>query len=431
MINRFNAFILTLVLLIGVVSGGRAEAQAPAPAPTAPRPTAQTPAPASTSAAARPAVPAAPVRVAKEGEVESVPIKCWWRADRTAIRVGERFALVLTCGVIEAGNISVAAAVNELEPGAISITPFEAVSGVRREDVVVPPWRYFQFEYSVRLLSVGFFGHDINIPALTVTYNIQAPGGGSQGRDMTYMLPALPMRVLSIVPRTANDIRDASGLTFASVESRRFRASLSQVVAWVFFAFAGVLLALGAVRLFGDLRGRDVKATRPVPMTAVLAHSLGTLTDVKAAANRGGWTPELASRALTALRIGGAHALGKSVAQQFVDAGVAERKGQLTVRTGLIRRRRALVSAATTSQSISSRLERGPAVRARLQTALVQLASALKAFSVAAYARGETFDGPALDAALDEGMQATRQLRMRAAWPMRTLASVARTFTGF
>jgi hypothetical protein len=324
------------------------------------------------------------------------------------------------------------AAVNQLEPGAISITPFEAVSGVRRDDVVVPPWRYFQFEYSVRLLSDGFFGQDINIPPLTVTYNIQAPGGTSQGRDMTYILPALPMRVLSIVPKNANDIRDASGLTFASVESRRFKASLAQVVAWILFAFAAVLVALGAVRWWGDVRGRDVKATRPMPVSAVLAHSLSALADVKAAAGRGGWTPELASRALAALRIGGAHALGKPVAQQFVGADAAERGGQLSVRTGLVRRRRALVSAATTSRAISARLERGPAAGARLQTLLVQLSSALKVFSVAAYARGGGQpDGPALDAALDEGIQATRQLRMRAAWPMRTLESVARTFTGF
>ena len=93
-------------------------------------------------------------------------------------------------------------AVNQLEPGAVSLTPFEAVSGNRHEDVVVPPWRYIQFEYSMRLLSEGFFGQDVNIPSLTVTYNLQSPGAVStEGRDQTYVLPALPMRVLSIVPR--------------------------------------------------------------------------------------------------------------------------------------------------------------------------------------------------------------------------------------
>src|SRR5918994_1080062 len=115
-------------------------------------------------------------RAPRPGEVESDPIRCWWKADRSAIRVGERFTLVLTCGVIETSGITVVPAVNQLEPGAISLTPFEAVAGIRHEDVVVPPWRYIQYEYAMRLLSEGYIGHDVNIPALTVTYNLQSPG---------------------------------------------------------------------------------------------------------------------------------------------------------------------------------------------------------------------------------------------------------------
>ena len=168
----------------------------------------------------------------KEGEVQSDPIKCWWKADRTAVRVGERFGLVLTCAVIEAGPITVVPVLNQLEPGALSITPFEVVSGARGEDMVASPWRYVQFDYSVRLLSDGFFGQDVMIPGVTVTYNLQT-AGGTQGRDQTYVLPSLPMRILSLVPKSASDIRDASGQTFASIASRRFRSSLAHVLAWV------------------------------------------------------------------------------------------------------------------------------------------------------------------------------------------------------
>ena len=84
--------------------------------------------------------------------------------------------LVLTCGVIEAGQIDRGADVTQLEGGAIQLTPFEVVSATRRADVVAPPWRYVQFEYGVRLLSDGFFGQDVNIPALTVTYNFRTAG---------------------------------------------------------------------------------------------------------------------------------------------------------------------------------------------------------------------------------------------------------------
>src|SRR5262245_46614039 len=189
-------------------------------------------------------------RAPRPGEVESDPIRCWWKAAGGAIRIGERFTLVLTCGVIETSTIKVVPAVNQLEPGAVSLTPFEAVAGNRHEDVVVPPWRYIQYEYSMRLLNEGFFGQDVAVPALTVTYNLQSPGtGNTEGRDQTYLLPPIPMRVLSIVPRTAADIRDESGQTFANMESRRNRATAEIVAASIAFAFAGVLTALALVTL--------------------------------------------------------------------------------------------------------------------------------------------------------------------------------------
>ena len=78
------------------------------------------------------------------GEVETAPIKCWWKTDTTAIRIGERFTVTLTCGVIETSSLKVVAGTNQLDPGAVQLTPFEVVSGVRRQDVVAPPWRYFQ-----------------------------------------------------------------------------------------------------------------------------------------------------------------------------------------------------------------------------------------------------------------------------------------------
>src|SRR6185436_2914889 len=205
-------------------------------------------------------------RAPRPGEVESDPIRCWWKADRGAIRVGERFTLVLTCGVIETSTIKVVPTVNQLEPGAVSLTPFEAVAGNRHEDVVVPPWRYIQFEYSMRLLNEGFFGQDVAIPALTVTYNLQALGAGStEGRDQTYLLPPIPMRVLSIVPKAASDIRDESSQTFANVESRRSRATTEIVAASIAFAFAAVLAALALVQLAGRFRLRGPKVVRRLP----------------------------------------------------------------------------------------------------------------------------------------------------------------------
>ena len=59
-----------------------------------------------------PAAAAAQTRAPREGEVATDPIRCWWKTDRTAIRVGEPFSLVLTCATIETTAVTVVPAVN-------------------------------------------------------------------------------------------------------------------------------------------------------------------------------------------------------------------------------------------------------------------------------------------------------------------------------
>jgi hypothetical protein len=372
---------------------------------------------------------AAQTRAPRPGEVESDPIRCWWKTDKTAIRVGERFTLVLTCAVIETTGVTVVPAVNQLEPGAITLTPFEAVSGVRRDDVVTPPWRYIQFEYTMRLLSEGFFGQDVQIPPLTVTYNLQTAGAGSEGRDQTYALPAMPMRVLSLVPRAADDIRDASTQTFGDIESRRFLSTLAVVAAWIAFAFAAVLAALALARAAGTLRARGPQTVRPLPAPSLLGGVLHTLGKVRSEAAHAGWTPELRSRAMAALRVAAALALGRPVAQEFVPADTPERSGQLAVRTGVVRRRRALVSAATTPVAIASRIENGAVQGAQARVNLEHISDALKAFGSVTYGRREP-DPSALNGVLDNAVSAIRRLRFSSFWPMRTAQAVARSFLG-
>ena len=354
-------------------------------------------------------------RAPRADEVETDPIRCWWKADRNAIRVGERFTLVLTCGVIETSTIKVVPAVNQLEPGAVSLTPFEAVAGKRHEDVVVAPWRYIQYEYSMRLLNEGFFGQDVTIPALTVTYNLQSPGSGNtEGRDQTYLLPPIPMRVLSIVPRTAADIRDESGQTFANVESRRNRATAEIVAASIAFAFAGVLVALALVTLAGRFRTRDAKVVRPLPLAAVLRGALSALRAARNDAAREGWTPALMARAMAALRIAGASALGRRVAQLHALNGQAERVGQLEVRSGLLRRKRVLLSAATTPAVLLASLENGSG---RSRATVQPIMDALQQLSVAVYGREGEADSMALNNAVDEALVAVRSLWTRSLLP--------------
>lgn len=352
------------------------------------------------------------------GQVETDPIRCWWKTDRTAIRIGERFTLALTCSVIETPAVKVVPTLTQIEPGAIQLTPFEVVGGRRGDDVVAPPWRYVQYEYTLRLLGEGFFGQDVNVPALTVTYNVQAAAGqGAEGRDQQYVLPPIPMRVLSIVPQSAGDIRDASRDSFAAIDARRFRATSAQVAAGVAFALAALLAVFAGLRLTGRVRARKSAAARPIATPFVLGGCLRTLGDVKNEVMRDGWSPALARRALAALRVAGALAVGRDVAQAPAPPGAQTHDGQIIVRSGLVRRRSAVVSAPLTPASLTRALGNGHVPGRRARAAATRLESPLQVFSTAGYGRTTELDRLTLDTALDQGTEAVRTLRLASFWP--------------
>jgi hypothetical protein len=412
-------------LLVLLALAAPAAAQAPtAPAPAA-KATAKPPAKAASS------VPPAFQQTRQPGDVEVEPIKCFWKTDRSTIIVGERFTVVLTCGIIDTDKIKAIPDFNQLEGSTIGLQPFEVVKGVRHEDVRNPPYRYVQYEYTARLIAEGLFEKDIDLPAVKLTYHIQSSvGGGSTGRDQTYQLPAMAMHVASLVPKKAADIRDTTANTFAEIEARRVRSTGEFVAALIAFGFAVVLLGLALVRVVGRYRVRTPAAERLLGVSAVLSGCLREAGRVQADA-AGGWTPELASRALTVLRIGGAVALDRPVAQSIVGAGVAPREGQIALRKGLLGRRRSLVSTATTPVAIARSLAstNGHAPNARTEAILKELEESLTVLSRARYGREGKLEGPALDAALESGVSALKKLRTKNTWPMRTIGSLTRQAT--
>jgi hypothetical protein len=369
--------------------------------------------------------PKAPAQARQPGDVETDPIRCFWKTDRSSIIVGERFTLVLTCGIIDTDKIKAVPDFNQLEPSTIGLLPFEVVKGVRHEDVKAAPWRYIQYEYTVRTIAEGLFDKDLNIPPVKITYHIQSSvGGGSTGRDQTYQLPAMPMRIASLVPLKNTDIRDSAPNTFAEIENRRVRSSGEFVGAAIAFGFAIVLLGLAAIRVASRYRVRTPAAERQLGVGAVLRGVLREARRVKADAE-GGWTPELASRALTVLRIGGAVALGRPVAQAIVDSRVRPREGQLALRKGLFGQRRSLVSNATTRETIARSMAsaNGRDIDARTEALLKQFEDSLTVLSTARYGRSTTFESAVLNDAFDNGLSALKNLRVAKMWPMRTMRS--------
>jgi len=369
-------------------------------------------------------------RAPASASVAAESIKCWWKTDKDAVLIGEQFTLTLTCGVVENSRTKVAADAKQFEPTALSLAPFEVLGGTAHEDIQDPPWRYFQREYRMRLLGETFFGQDVDIPALKIAYGMRsATTGEAEGRDQTIVLPALPMRVQSLVSKNAKNIRDGSTETFGDIETRLSQARSTLTAAGVLFAFALMLLGLSARKLVGRYRERAPAKKRPLPAHAVLRGCLQGVGLLKSDVAREGWTEEMVGRALTLFRIAGAVALGRRVAQTVVDRDVDGRTGQLKVRKGRLSRKRTLVSAPTTADAIARQLANGTAPEPRTRLALGEIRESLLVFNAAHYRRNGQLDVTALDAALDHGETALRRMRFstRWPWPIRTADALVKS----
>src|SRR5262245_37873908 len=297
----------------------------------------------------------APPAVAQN--VETDPIQCWWRTSAGAIRVGEHFSLVLTCAVVENDTAKVIVDQSKLEPSVIQLAPFEVTGGSHGADLRTGERRFFQYEYRLRLIAENQFGRDVPLPETKLSYHVQSQTGqrsAIQGRDQSYLLPAQSMRVMSMVPTDASDIRDTTTETFTDVDQRSFRANLLIVIGGVLFALAGLMALVAVVRLINRFRKPATAAARLVRDGAILGAVSRELAAVRRGREDGGWTPALAGRALAALRLVSAYALGHRLGQSElgVHDSVDGRAGNLIVRTGWPKTKRIAVSGAITPQAV-------------------------------------------------------------------------------
>ncbi|MEO7133732.1 MAG: hypothetical protein ABI024_05885 [Vicinamibacterales bacterium] len=327
--------------------------------------------------------------------VEVEPITCWWRTSTSAVRSGEAFDLRLTCAVVETEANKVVADFSKLDPTVVQLPPFEVLGGTHAGDLVTPGKRFFQYDYRMRLIAEDAFGKDVAIPPLEISYRIQSQvqgGDTTQGRDQSYSLPRTSMRLISLVPDDTADIREAPAAPFTAIENRDSRANLMQTTATVLFAVAGIVVLL---MLISMLRRKKV-VTRTTHMhlapRTVLSAVAKELDEVQRA-SRGGWTQELAGRALAAARIAGAYATGRPVGQRPPNANEPPVDGVLVVHQ--FGRGDVFVSGGATSQSA---------------IAIPGLSDALKTLTVARYGRTEKLDSDA-DAAIEAAKRVTREQR--------------------
>ena len=364
-------------------------------------------------------------------DVAVPPIECWWKTDRSAVTIGENFQLTLTCAVLATERVSVIVDESSLEPSALHLTPFEIVRGQRFREILNSPRKFFQYQYTMRVLGEEFFAREVLLPRLQISYRVQNSlqgGAALQGREAQYSLVPIPIRVLSLVPVGTNDIRDTPLDTFGDVEARLFRSNLLLIGAGVAFVLAGLLALMVIARAAVKRRATAAVRQRSVSPISVLQAALRELRAVRAQSQRDGWNAELAGRAAAALRLGGAVALSRPVSQKVVNRGTSPSEGQVPALPGLgtLRGKTTMLSAAVTPEGAVSN------GNSRTSELWKSLSQSLGVFTAARYARPSTtstssssgrpepvegrngnIDGAALDAALAEGEDAIKRLRVR------------------
>ena len=367
---------------------------------------------------------------ARAQNVETDPLQCWWRTSTGAVRVGEPFTVVLTCAVLETDTATVVVDQSRLEPSVVQFAPFEVLSGSHGADLRTDQRRFFQYVYRLRLIAENMFGKDVSLPESKLSYRVQTRvsdrSAALQGRDQSYLLPPQSMRVLSLVPADATDIRDAPAETFGDLDQRAFRANLFTIIGSVLFVLAGLMTLVAIVRLARRYRKTATVSERLMSDGTVIRGVGRELAAVRRERDRGGWTPELAGRALAALRIAATYMLGRPVS--LLPANRLSAEGEDVPEAGRLilkawpRGRRIAVSGAITSTSIGRELARGTA-NARRTELLDSLTKALNTFTTAHFGREGTLDDAALDESLATAGRVLSRVRLDQLWFMKRIAA--------
>ena len=366
-----------------------------------------------------------PVLAQPGGDTAQVDaLRCWRRVSRNAVYVGERFTMDVTCSVVETDAARTLPDQAALEPETIDVAPFELLGGEHYEDIRTGPYRFFQYHYTLRVINESSFGEDIEIPALDITYRIERRVGDNPalvGRELRYVLPPEPVRVLSLVPDTTVDIRDLPPATFGDAQARVFRANVLALLAALFSVVAVGVVALGVVRVARERRGGAVRIDSRLSLPRIVHRALGELTRVQRTTVEHGWSVDSTGHVLAALRVAGSVAVSQPVAQTTVDAGTPARDGQLRLRHGLLHPKTAVISSGLTAAALTHRLEQMRAGRARgADTELVDdLGRAIAVFTSAHYSRNGSLPTDALTRELDTGIARLTRLRWRSTAPVR------------
>lgn len=372
----------------------------------------------STFAGAQPA----PSRESGTRNVEVDPIRCWWRTSTGAVHIGEQFDVSLTCAVLESEAVSVVVDESRLGNAVVQMAPFEVVAGSHPADLHEGIRRFFQYEYRLRLINPDVVGTDVRIPDIGLHYRVNSKVDGNasvQGRDLMYYLPPAVIKVQSLVPDGAGDIRDAGGVSFGSIDALNLRAGMFNIIGMALMAFGGLMVILVLVRIARGARKWTPAEQRELSIGAMLGVAARELSRVRGEKG-GGWTPELVDRALAATRVTAAGALDRTISQRVVDAETATVGEGRLVASGPRRGTKRVVSASITARDVETQLAKRPASDS-LRPTLEPLRDALASFAASTYGRDASNRDSHLDEALEAASRAAASVRRRHMFPMTLL----------
>lgn len=360
-----------------------------------------------------------PITSSAQAPVAGDAIRCWWRSTAGFVETGENFTVVLTCAVLETDSVRVLTDETQLDPTTISLTPFEVIGGSQPPDLHTDNRRFFQRSYNLRIINPDAIGKDIRLPPLAVHYRIQNRAAGAatvEGRDLIYLLPPQPIKVLSVVPEDASDIRDGNVETFDEIPSMVTRGNILKVAAFALIGVGAIMTVLGLYRLAARRVNRPKLDATHVSPRAVLAAVRHDLAEVQREAGTVGWTDSLVGRALAALRLAAGCALQRGFGQRVPTVVAPAVDGQLLIGGG--RKRATAVSSGSTAEDIRRELARVDADSSpERRQHLADLEAALAAFTSARFGRETTVDGRPLDEALGAAIRTVEQLASQHAWP--------------
>ena len=352
-----------------------------------------------------------------DGEVTEL-LRCWWRTSVGAVAVGEPFEATITCAARDGNSVRVVPDESRLQPTAIQLAPFDVLDGSHPADLRTATHRFFQYRYTLRIIGADVIGRDAKFPDIQVHYRVhdRVAGDAVEGRDRVYLLPGQPVRVLSLVPLEAEDIRDSSNADFGTITGLRFRARALRLTSILLAALGLLVLTSALLRLVRRRAPAPERTESPVLPRAVLGQALVELTEVRRQ-SANGWTTDLVARAASAARIAAAIGLGRTMAHHKHVRGTLVPAGSLLCTRGWLRREDFVVSSSVTPGEVGQRTQQLPTRLAARRNALERLQRSLVTQTRALYAASSDLDGSALDDAVTEALAATQSLRRAHAWP--------------